>query len=195
MTVPTLPNGDGEEVVFHRVRFPFASGATHALIADRRPTRHSAGHEARNLPFLELAWRKTDVDPEGRWRMAWGVTMLDGTSVLGNIELKGRALILAVTSAERARRGSAIVANALGKLVSTPLTTIETVEQATAVRREGLTACKPSPAVALEVATPLVHAVLDPQYRAILDDPVGMLGDITPRAAAKAAAGRDRLSS
>lgn len=57
--------------------------------------------------------------------MAWGVTMLDGTPVLGNVELKGRALILAVTSAERATRGTALIADALAGLVGTPLTTID----------------------------------------------------------------------
>lgn len=54
---------------------------------------------------------------------------------------------------------------------------------------------EPAPAIAPEVATPLVHAMLDRQYRATLDEPVGMLGDITPRAAARTAAGRQRLSA
>ncbi|MEP9404572.1 hypothetical protein ABLE43_22470, partial [Sphingomonas sp. VNH70] len=40
-----------------------------------------------------------------------------------------------------------------------------------------------------------IHDMLDRQYRATLDEPIGMLGDITPRAAAKTAAGRDRLAA
>ncbi|MGA1810184.1 hypothetical protein VH565_24000, partial [Sphingobium sp. 11R-BB] len=44
------------------------------------------------------------------------------------------------------------------------------------------------------VATPLIHAMLDRQYRATLDEPVGMLGDITPRAAVQTAAGRHRVA-
>src|SRR3546814_4940041 len=43
-----------------------------------------------------------------------------------------------------------------------------------------------------EVATPLIHAMLDRQYRATLDEPIGILGDITPRAAVQTAAGRHR---
>lgn len=39
------------------------------------------------------------------------------------------------------------------------------------------------------------HEGHDRQYRATLDEPVGMLGDITPRAAARTAAGRQRLSA
>src|SRR3546814_8540153 len=50
------------------------------------------------------------------------------------------------------------------------------------------------PAIAPVVATPLIHAMLDRQYRATLDEPVGMLGDITPRAAVQTAAGRHRVA-
>jgi hypothetical protein len=46
--------------------------------------------------------------------------MEDGTPVLGNLELKGRALILSVTSAERAERGVALITQALGAMVGTP---------------------------------------------------------------------------
>src|SRR3546814_3028286 len=71
--------------------------------------------------------------------------------------------------------------DALAGLVGSPLTTIETVEQAMAARAAGLTSSEPAPAIAPEVATPLINAMLDRQYRATLDEPVGMLGDITPR--------------
>src|SRR3546814_5061150 len=81
-------------------------------------------------------WNWLGEEPNGiaksTGRMAWGVTMADGTPVLGNVELKGRALILAVTSAERAKRGTALMTDALAGLVGSPLTTIETVEQAMA---------------------------------------------------------------
>src|SRR3546814_5742699 len=86
------------------------------------------------------------------------------------VELKGRALMLAVTSAERAKRGTALMTDALAGLVGSPLTTIETVEQAMAARAEGLTSSEPAPAIAPEVATPLIHAMLDRQYRATLDE-------------------------
>lgn len=126
--------------------------------------------------------------------MAWGVTMADGTPVLGNVELKGRALILSVTSAERAARGTALIAATLADLVGTPLTEIETVEQAMAARREGRTASETAADIPPEVAAPLVHAVLDRKYRATLDEPVGMLGAVTLREAARTAAGRERLA-
>src|SRR3546814_12581807 len=53
----------------------------------------------------------------------------------------------------------------------------------------------PAPAIVPEVATPLIHAMLDRQYRATLDEPVGMLGDITPRAAVQTDRKSTRLNS
>src|SRR3546814_19025247 len=73
--------------------------------------------------------------------------------------------MLAATSAKRAKRGTALMTDALAGLVGSPLTTIETVEQAMAARAEGLTMSEPAPAIAPEVATPLIHALPDRQYR------------------------------
>src|SRR3546814_18472916 len=36
--IPTLHNIDGKEVMFHRVRFPFARGVTQALVGERLDT-------------------------------------------------------------------------------------------------------------------------------------------------------------
>lgn len=190
-SIPTLHNSDGEEVVFHRVRFPFARGATHATLGERLDAMPVLQRETSH--FWNWLGEKPTASPRGTGRMAWGVTMMDGTPVLGNVELKGRALILAVTSAERAARGTALIADALAGLVGTPLTTIETVEQAMADRIDGLTAPEPALDLSPEITTPLIHGMLDRQYRATLEEPVGMLGDITPRTAAKTAHGRDRL--
>ena len=192
MVTPTLRNSDGEEVVFHRVRFSFTRGVTQAVIAERLDAVAELHRE--NDRFWNWLGAKPGAG-SGRsaGHLAWGVTMQDGTPVLGNLELKGRALMLAVTSAERAQRGTALVEQALGDLVGTPLTEIETIEQAMAARREQ--PAEPAPAVDPEIAAPLVHAMLDRQYRATLDEPVGMLGDITPRAAARTKGGRERLSA
>lgn len=187
---PTLHNSDGEEVVFHRVRFPFARGATQALIGARLDAIPALQRE--NARFWNWLGARS-ATPRATGRLAWGVTMEDGTPVLGNVELKGRAVILAVTSAERAGRGIAFLTEALGDRVGSPLTEIETLDQAMAARRE--TPAEPEPSIPPEVATPLIHAMLDRHYRAALDEPVPMLGDVTPRAAARTKAGRDRLAA
>src|SRR3546814_17609179 len=109
--IPTLHNIDGEEVMFHRVRFPFARGVTQALVGERLDTVPALQRETTHF------WNWLGEEPNGiaksTGRMAWGVTMADGTQVLGNVELKGRALILAVTSAERAKSGTALMTDAL----------------------------------------------------------------------------------
>ncbi|WP_442872964.1 hypothetical protein [Aurantimonas sp. C2-3-R2] len=40
----------------------------------------------------------------------------------------------------------------------------------------------------------LGYEMLDRQYRSILDEPVGMLGNKSPRAAAKSKAGREKVA-
>jgi len=189
--VPVVHNRDGEEVVFHRVRYSIARGATQALIGERLDAVPALQRE--NAHF----WNWLDAAPSAKAKMtgllAGGMTMADGTPVLGTIELKDRALILAVTSAERAARGSALLADALGDLVGTPLTGIETIEQAMVARRD--IAHRPEPAIAPEIATPLVHALLDRQYRAVLEERVPMLGDTTPRAVARTKGGRERIAA
>ncbi|MBZ5763097.1 hypothetical protein LAV84_26535 [Rhizobium sp. VS19-DR104.2] len=58
------------------------------------------------------------------------MTMEDGTPVLSSLEIKGRFLVLMVNSAQRARRGIELLQNVLGEMVRTPLTSIQTIEQA-----------------------------------------------------------------
>ncbi|BCH62371.1 hypothetical protein RvVAR0630_pl05130 (plasmid) [Agrobacterium vitis] len=106
--------------------------------------------------------------------------MEDGTPVLGTLEIKGRFLVLMVNSAERAQRGVELVQNILGKMVRTPLTSIQTIEQS----REAYAGRRPSSSdIPLDVATPLVHAMLDKQYCATLDKPVGIVRNIDPLSA------------
>jgi hypothetical protein len=95
-----------------------------------------------------------------------------------------------VNSAERAKAGTPLFTKALGNLVRAPLTEIQTIDQMRA-DHEGNDA--PRSVVPPEIATKLVHEMLDKSYRETLDQPVGMLGDITPRAASKSANGRVKL--
>ena len=77
----------------------------------------------------------------------------------------------------------------LAELVRAPLTEIQTIDQV----RESSADAPPIEEIPLEVATGLVHAMLDKQYRAVLDEPVPMLGDRSPRQTAHTPAGREKL--
>jgi len=189
---PALHNSDGDEILFHRLRFPFARGATHALVAERLDTLAALQRETTHC-WIWLGEKPVLEAKSGSGAVVWGLTMLDGTPVLGNVELKGRALILEVTSAKRAMRATSLVTDTLAGLVGAPTTTVQTVDEAIAALRDQ--SHKSATAIAPEIATPLIHAELDRSYRATLDTPVAMLGDVTPRAAASTAAGRERLSA
>ena len=184
---PTVLNSDGDDVVFHTVNFPMASGATAGEIERRLNAVQPLRQETPTFwNWLGEPASPRRARPKGQKALVWNVTMDDGTVVLGNIELKGRIVALSANSAVRAERGGAMLAAALGGLVAKPLTEIQTVEQmraAPAPHRDPPTA--PVPA---EAAAELVHDMLDRQYRALLGEPIPMLGDMSPRTAAAAPA-------
>lgn len=125
--------------------------------------------------------------------MTWNITMEDGSVVLGNVELKEHTLSLSVNSAARAEHGKAMLATTLSDLVGLPLTEIQTVEQMKASPRPAMK--QTDGEIPPEMQTKLVHDMLDKQYRALLDEPVPMLGDLSPRAAARSAKGRQNVAA
>lgn len=191
-TQPLVCNSDGDDIVFHEVRFPMETGITEKDIAERFAGIADLRQE--NPTFWNWLGQPPAKDatklvhPDA---LVAGVTMEDGTPVLGNLEVKGRFLVLMVNSAERAQRGTKLLQDILGKMVRAPLTSIQTIEQLKAAHQGRRSSADDIPP---EVATPLVHAMLDKQYRATLDEPVGMLGDISPRAAARTKAGREKVA-
>ena len=172
------------------MRFPLVAGITNKDIA----ARLEGIPDLRQEDALFWNWlgpQKGSMAARAPNTLVAGTTMEDGTPVLGNLELKGRSLLLMVNSAARAAKGIALLENVLGKMVQPPLTTIQTVEQTKASRKDQKAA---SDEIPHEVATPLVHAMLDKQYREVLDQPVGMLGNISPRNAVKTRQGREKVA-
>jgi uncharacterized phage protein gp47/JayE len=117
--------------------------------------------------------------------------MEDGSVVLGTLELKGKMLLLSVNSESRAERGRAMLAPVLEKLVGEPLVERQALAQIMADRVANRTAAVSS--VPPEEARRIIHENLDRHYRKQLDEPIPMLGNVTPRKAAKTAAGREKL--
>lgn len=184
MEQTTFENGDGDAIVFHDVRFPLVPGITQKEITAQLKTVPALRQE--NAKF----WNWLGDIPKGRLKagksgnLAWDTTMEDGARVLGNVEMKGRTLHLLTNSAARAEKGMVLIQGALNDLVGRPLTEIRTVEQMMAERPASNkdTAGSELPP---EIATKVVHEFLDKQYRETLDEPVGMLGNISPRTAVK----------
>jgi hypothetical protein len=188
---PTVRNADGDAVIFHEVRFPLPPQTTSEEIADRLDAIASLHRENKTV----WNWLADPAPPhpsgDAENVLAWNVTMEDGRTVLGNVEIKEHALVVSVNSASRAERATIMLRAALAELVTAPLTEIQTLDQMMAQHRD-----RPRPAsdIPLEMQTKLVHEALDRQYRALLDQPVPMLGDKTPHAAARTPAGRERLA-
>ncbi|MDC0360718.1 hypothetical protein OAN80_02910 [Alphaproteobacteria bacterium] len=193
MGMPELRNRDGDELVFHDVRFPIASRVTQKDIAKR--VNAIPGMSQENGKF----WNWLGDKPKGKGKgqreqaISFETTMDTGALVLGAVELKGRFLHFSTNSAARAEKGAALLRQALGDLARAPLTEIQTVEQMMADRppsdhREASSDLPP------EMAEQAVHQFMDSQYRETLDQPVGMLGDKTPRQAVKTAAGRRKVA-
>lgn len=168
-----LHNSDGEELVFHRIRFPFAAGVTQKDIGARlrtAPEFHS---------YRVRFW--TWFDPND-----------DGHVVLGDIELKGRHLHLFVNSETRAEKGVAAVQHVLGDLVSAPSIDIVEPEEIMASRPDDLREAGESK-VSPELVEQAIHQLIDRHYKASLDQPIAMLGNETPRQAAKTENGRRKI--
>jgi hypothetical protein len=192
---PTLHNSDGDEVVFHEVRFPLASKTTPNEIGESLTAISSLRRE--NEAFWNwldepAATQSPKPKEDAENVLGWNVTMEDGRTVLGSIEIKARALIVSVNSAARAERAIGMLRAALGERVAAPLRQIQTVEQMMAAQQRDR---PPSTSeVPPEIQTKLIHATLDKQYRALLEQPVPMLGNLTPRAAARTKSGREKLA-
>ncbi len=187
---PTVLNSDGDEVVFHTLNFPIAAMAAPEEIERRLNVLPNLQQE--NATFWN--WLGAPAKQRrltGQKAVFWNVTMEDDSVVLGNVELLPRIVALSVSSAARAERGHALLAEALGDLVAQPLTEIQTIEQIRAAPPKA--SSKPELPIPPEVQTELVHDMLDRQYRALLDEPVPMLGDISPCAASRTARGRKSL--
>lgn len=193
MGLPPMQNSDGDDLMFHDVRFPLANGVTQEDVAAQVNAIPAMAQE--NAKF----WNWLEDKPNGRKKekqadaLSFDATMDNGQRVLGNVELKGRFLHLSTNSAARAEKGTMLIRQTLSDIVGTPLTEIRTVEQMMAEqppRERGEATSKVPP----EIAQQVVHQFMDRQYRETLDQPVGMLGNKTPRQAAKSAAGRQKVA-
>ena len=117
---------------------------------------------------------------------------MEGATVLGSVELKGRTLLVTVNSAERVAKVQALIDAAAGDLLKSPLTTIRTVDQMRAdQRRDGPS--EETDEIPPEIARQLMRDHLDKHYRETLDAPIPALGGKSPRQAVRTAAGREKV--
>ena len=186
---PVIQNTDGDELMFHNVRFPLQRGTTANDIAALLDTEPEMSRENEHFWYWLKPSGKTIPLANGPGKLSFGTSTDDGRTVFGSIEIKGNALVLSVNSPNRAKTGTAALAKLLGTAVGKPLTEIETIDQA-ARNHQGLL---PESGIPPEVSTELIHNMMDQHYLETLNRPVGMLDNLTPREAAESPKGRKKL--
>ena len=132
---PQFTNSDGDDVLFHDLRYPLASGVTQKAVAERLDRVKGFLPEGPRF-WNWLATRKGRGGKPGSGIML--DTQMEGATVLGSLELAGKTLLVTVNSAERAAKVQTLIGAAAGDLLRSPLTTIRTVDQMRAdQRRDG----------------------------------------------------------
>jgi hypothetical protein len=114
----------------------------------------------------------------------------DNALVFGSVELKDKGLILSVNSQARSERGRALLSEVLDGLVVQPLVEVQTLEQCMATRDP---APPPKLNLSVEERRTIIHDGLDRHYRDLLDQPIPVLGNKSPRAAVKTPKGRAKV--
>jgi hypothetical protein len=186
---PKFCNSDGDEVMFHDLRFPLATGVTQKDVTARLDRVRGF------FPESPRFWNWLAPRKGRRGKTASGLmleTQMEGGTVLGSLELTGKALLVTVNSAGRAAKVEALVMDAAGELLKQPLTTIRTVAQMMAEERparpqEGVDEIPP------EIARQVALEYMDRHYRETLDAPVPALGGRSPRQAVRSATGRGKV--
>jgi hypothetical protein len=195
-TIPEIPevrNAEGDELSFCTVHYPLAAGAAAndiQLALSRCPELRPANATFWNWIEPKPPARALGVQKQPPKSQTFSTTMDDGSLVLGNVELKDQTLILSVNSQVRAERGRALLEKVLHGLVAQPLVEIQTLEQRMATR-------DPAPPRRLNLSEQerrtIIHDGLDRHYRDLLDQPIPVLGNKSPRAAVTTAKGRAKV--
>lgn len=190
--LPTLRNSDGDEIAFTTVRYPLKETCDRAALeAALMAMPDLQRHAGKKL------WTWTTADtPAPRKPLAGDQvitsTFSDGSISMGGVELEAGALKLETNSPQRAQRGRALLEPVVGPFVGEPVVESQTMAEmrASAPANDGR---KPSSGLAPEEERAILEETIDRHYHAVLDQPVPMLGDVSPRKAAKTKKGREKL--
>jgi hypothetical protein len=189
--VPKMCNSDGEEIAFTTVRYHLKESADRKALEcalTAIPGFHRADENLWNwsAPATAAAGRM----PEGT--QTFVSTFDDGSISMGHVELDAKTLKLETNSPQRAQRGRALLEPVIRSFVGEPVVESKTVAE--------MMACGPAdksrpPSSGLTPAEEraIVHETLERHYRGLLDEPVPMLGNVSPRKAAETKKGREKL--
>lgn len=193
--LPELFNTDGHAIIMSTSTFPLLpdvkASACHKALTSV-PGLVEAGTKSLNWVSAKGAGPAQASRDDTKRAVTLSATSSTGETLLGSIETKRDAVVLCTNSRERAAAGQAMIANALAGLVGKPaleeLTAAEMLAERSPGRKPGRSTKVPP-----EVARPLIHAHLDRHYGKILDEPLPVLGHVSPREAARTDDGRSKV--
>jgi hypothetical protein len=190
-TLPQMCNTDGDELAFTTVRYPLKPEASANAI------RLALAAIPALRPESETFWNWIGSKESGKKKQransqTFVTTLDDGSPVLGTVELKHKMLVIEANSQQRAERGRALIEPVVGGFVGEPVIEVRTVAQLMASRPTGKS--KPlSSGLSPDEERAVIQENLDRHYINLLNESVPMLGNMTPRRAAKSAKGREKL--
>ncbi len=187
--MPELTNADGDDIMFHDLRFPFETGVRQKDVSVF--LNQITGFVADGA----RCW--TWLAPHGGKPLMQGDSLMldsqaDGRTVLGHLELKGKSLLINVNSSKRADRVRDLVAKAADQHLKQPLTTIRTVEQMMAEEQDERD-LEDAGEIPPEIARQIVQEHMDQHYRETLDAPIPALGGKSPYQAVRSKTGRAKV--
>jgi hypothetical protein len=189
--LPQMSNSDGDEIAWTTASYALKPSTSADAVRAALSTIPSL--RAENESF----WNWIGVERRrGKKRQEKAQTFIttldDGSLVLGTLELKDRTLILDANSRERAERGRALIEPVLGDLVDRPAieakTAAEMMQSRSSENSEAV-----SSGLSPEEERIALNDWLERHYKSLLDEQVPVLGNVTPRQAAKTSKGRQKL--
>ncbi|HZL29693.1 MAG TPA: hypothetical protein VFC54_01360 [Pseudolabrys sp.] len=181
-TLPQMSNTDGDELAFTTISYPLKPETSADVIRLALAAIPALRAESETFwNWIGLNERAGKKAPAGS--QTFITTLDDGSLVVGTMELKDKMLILETNSQQRAERGRALIAPALGGLVGEPVIESRTVAELIASQPSGKSKAPPS-GLSPDEERAVIQESLDRHYMNLLDEPVPMLGNMTPRRAA-----------
>jgi hypothetical protein len=188
--LPQMCNTEGDEIAFTTISYPLKPET--GIEAIRRALDAIPSLRSESETFWNWVGSHAHVRKKRSEGQTFITTLDDGSLVLGTIELKGKTLVLEANSPQRAERGRDLIEPVLGELVGEPVmesrTVAQLLESHPGERLETL-----SSGLSPEDERAVIQESMDRYYTNLLDERVPMLGNMTPRRAAKSAKGRERL--
>ena len=193
---PQLYNTDGDAIELCTLRFPLGPSASRYMVC----AALGQLDDLRAASDTFFNWIGPDIATSDLPAILPGHVIVsnlsDGGTVLGSIEVAANEIVVTANSRQRAERAQAMVGAALAGLIGAPTLETETPDETLAKDKptRGNSAEAAAVAIAPDVKRRIVHGQLDEHYRKTLDKPLGMFDGLTPRQAAQAAEGRDKVA-